>query len=154
METFVINPDTSQPVSLAEWAKDKDPKRATLLLLKTKEYSLIITKNHIADGKELTFDEAQKAAEAFHPKGYDGKTFRCPARKECLDLYDARFEGGLDKALELVGGEPMRGWIWTCERDKDPRSNAYGAWFFNQSYGTLNGNYVYSAYRCRAALLL
>ena len=62
METFVVNPDTHKPVSVAEWAKEKNPKRAELLLLKTEGYSLLIAKN-MFDG-EYDFDEAQeKAAE-------------------------------------------------------------------------------------------
>ena len=156
MQTFIINPDTHQPVSVAEWAKKKDPTRAELLLLKTEDYSLIIAKK-MFDG-EYNFDDAQAKAAAFHPEGLDGLTFRCPTRKECIDLYDARFICGLDEALKLVGGDEMRDWIWTCDKDLDERFarryNAYGAWLFDQSYGTLTITIVYSAYRCRACALL
>ena len=156
MQTFIINPDTHQPVSVAEWAKDKDPKRATLLLLKTEDYSLIIAKK-MFDG-EYTFDEAQAKAAAFHPEGLDGLTFRCPTRKECIDLYDARFICGLDEALKLVGGDEMRGSIWTCDKDVDERfARRYGAtyaWTFYQGHGTLNHYLVNYAYRCRACALL
>ena len=156
MQTFVINPDTHKPVTLDEWAKDKDPKRATLLLLKTEGYSLIIAKN-LLDG-EYTFDEAQKAAAAFKPEGLEAITFRCPTRKECIDIYDARFLGGLDDALKLVGGDPMRGWIWTSEVDADEwfarRYGAYSAWLFYQVIGTLYISYVFNALRCRACALL
>lgn len=156
MQTFIINPDTHQPVSVAEWAKEKAPKRAELLLLKTEDYSLIIAKK-MFDG-EYTFDQAQAKAAAFHPEGLDGLTFRCPTRKECIDLYDARFICGLDEALKLVGGDEMLGSIWTCDKDVDERFArrycAGYAWFFYQGGGTLNGNHVYGAFRCRACALL
>lgn len=137
METFVINPDTHKPVSVAEWAKEKKPNRAELLLLKTEGYSLLIAKN-MFDG-EYDFDEAQEKAAEYKPKGFESLTFRCPKRKECVDIYDARFIAGLDEALKLVGGDAMSGTIWTCERDVDPwfarRYSANGAWHFNQSNG-------------------
>ena len=51
-------------------------------------------------------------------------TFRCPTRKECIDLYDARFQG-LDEAVKLTGGDFCNrtdgNWFWTAERDADPR---------------------------------
>ena len=156
METFVINPDTHKPVSVAEWAKEKNPKRAELLLLKTEGYSLIIAKNCF-DGY-FTFEEAQKKASEYKPEGLESLTFRCPTRKECIDLYDARFVGGLDDALKLVGGDAMSGTIWTSDVDVDPwfarRYGANGAWIFGSAYGSLNGYGVHGAYRCRACTLL
>lgn len=156
IETFVINPDTHKPVSVAEWKKDANPTRATLLLLKTEGYSLIIAKNCF-DGY-FTFEEAQKKAADFKPEGLESLTFRCPTRKECIDLYDARFVGGLDDALKLVGGDAMSGTIWTCERDVDPwfarRFNAYNAWYFYSANGYLTNYSVYYALRCRACTLL
>ena len=156
METFVINPDTHKPVSVAEWAKEKKPERAELLLLKTEGYSLLIAKN-MFDG-EYDFDEAQEKAAEYKPKGLESLTFRCPTRKECVDMYDARFIAGLDEALKLVGGDAMSGTIWTCEMDVDPwfarRYIATDAWIFTQNYGSLNGDSVAYAYRCRACTLL
>lgn len=156
METFVINPDTHKPVSAAEWAKEKNPKRAELLLLKTEGYSLLIAKN-MFDG-EYDFDKAQEKAADFKPEGLESLTFRCPKRKECVDIYDARFIAGLDEALKLVGGDAMSGAIWTCERDVDPwfarRYSATNAGLFNGSYGNLNNVTVSFAPRCRACTLL
>ena len=156
METFVINPDTHKPVSVAEWAKEKKPERAELLLLKTEGYSLLIAKN-MFDG-EYDFDEAQEKAAEYKPKGFESLTFRCPKRKECVDIYDARFIAGLDEALKLVGGDAMLGTIWTCERDVDPwfarRYSASSAWLFYQNLGLLGFNGVGNAARCRACTLL
>ena len=156
METFVINPDTHKPVSVAEWAKEKNPKRAELLLLKTEGYSLLIAKK-MFDG-EYDFDKAQEKAAEYKPKGLEGLTFRCPTRRECVDIYDARFIAGLDEALKLVGGDAMSGAIWTCERDVDPwfarRYYATNAWFFYQTSGYLGNGNVYLAHRCRACTLL
>lgn len=123
METFVINPDTHKPVSVAEWAKEKNPKRAELLLLKTEGYSLLIAKKMFVG--EYDFDKAQEKAAEYKPKGLEGLTFRCPTRKECVDIYDARFVAGLDEALKLVGGDAMSGTIWTCERDVDPPAGGH-----------------------------
>ena len=156
METFVINPDTHKPVSVAEWAKEKKPKRAELLLLKTEGYSLLIAKN-MFDG-EYDFDKAQEKAAEYKPKGLESLTFRCPTRKECVDMYDARFIAGLDEALKLVGGDAMSGTIWTCEMDVDPwfarRYGAGFAWVFGSAGSNLAYGYVGYAFRCRACTLL
>ncbi len=43
----------------------------------------------------------------------------------------------MDEALALVGGNPIRGLMWTCEGDTDPRSNVSNAWYFGGAHGTL-----------------
>lgn len=153
MKTYIINPDNNKPVPIEDWRKDKNPIRAQLLAVETDDgHLLVLSKSYLPGLHE--FDEAQKAAADFKP--LEGVTFRCPTRKECIDLYDARFQG-LDEAVKLTGGDFCNrtdgNWFWTAERDADPRY-ANTAWIFGGNTGTLNSYFVYSAYRCQAVTLL
>lgn len=153
MKTYIINPDNNKPVPIEDWRKDENPTRAQLLAVETDDgHLLVLSKSYLPGLHE--FDEAQKAAADFKP--LEGVTFRCPTRKECIDLYDARFQG-LDEAVELTGGDFCNrtdgNWFWTAERDADPRY-ASSAWFFYGPYGTLYYGYVHSALRCQAVTLL
>lgn len=144
MKTYIINPDTQKPVSIEEWAKDADPTRAQLLLVDTGEKRILVRKAFLPEG-EVDFDRAQELCAAYRPFPESPFTFRAPTRKECVDLYDARFLGGLDEAVRLTGGDYGRKgkWFWTCERDADP-DFAFGAWYSNGSYGYLSSSYLYS----------
>ena len=97
MKTYIINPDTQKPVSIEEWAKDADPTRAQLLLVDTGEKRMLVRKSFFPG--EHNFKDAQEIAAAYKPIPESPFAFRCPTRKESLDLYDARFLGGLDKDL-------------------------------------------------------
>lgn len=149
MKTYIINPDTQKPVSIEEWAKDADPTRAQLLLVDTGEKRILVRKAFLPEG-EVDFNRAQELCAAYHPFPESPFTFRAPTRKECIDLYDARFLGGLDEAVRLTGGDYGRKgkWFWTCERDADP-AFALNAWC---SFG-LNGILV-SGSLCLASLAL
>ena len=142
MKINIINPDNGKPVTIEDWRKDADPKRAQLLAIETDDDHLLLMRKSYLPG-DHTFEEAQKACASFiTPElGSTNITFRCPTRKECIDIYDARFQG-LDEAIELTGGDyAKRGrWHWTSERDSDPKY-AYGAWC---SYGGYGGLYDYS----------
>ena len=151
MKTYIINPDNNKLVSIEDWRKEADPTRAQLLAVETDDDHLLVINKSFLPG-EYNFEEAQKAAAAFRPM--EGIIFRCPTRKECIDLYDARFHG-LDEAVTLTGGEfgkPGR-WFWTCERDADPNYASY-AWLFSGTSGTLSNYGVYIAFRCPAVTLL
>ena len=148
MKTYIINPDTQKPVSLEEWAKDADPTRAELLLVDTGEKRILVRKAFLPEG-EVDFNRAQELCAAYRPFPESPFTFRAPTRKECIDLYDARFLGGLDEAVRLTGGDyGHKGkWFWTCERDADPAFASY-AWF---SYGS---GFLSNGYLCGALLAL
>ncbi len=153
MKTYIINPDNNKPVPVEDWRKDENPTRAQLLAVETDDgHLLVLSKSYLPGLHE--FDEAQEVAADFKP--LEGVTFRCPTRKECIDLYDARFQG-LDEAVKLTGGDFCNhtdgNWFWTAERDADPRY-AYTAWIFNGTNGTLTNNYVNNALRCQAVTLL
>lgn len=156
MKTYVINPDTQKPVSIEEWAKDADPTRAELLLVDTGEKRMLVRKSFFPG--EHNFKDAQELCAAYRPFPESPFTFRAPTRKECIDLYDARFVGGLDEAVKLTGGnfccDPYYNWFWTCEMDVDPRLNANYGWIFGGSGGYLGSGSVNSAGRVQAVTLL
>ena len=150
MEIYVINPDNNKPVSVEEWKKESDPTRAEFVAISVTGGILVIKKKRLRGS--YTFEEAEKACADLEP--FCGAAFRSPTRKECLDIYDARFQG-LDEAIELVGGYPIkRGWIWTCERDADPRYTVKGAWLFNGYGGYLTSYYVLGTHQVGAVTLL
>ena len=114
MKTYIINPDNNKPVPIEDWRKDENPTRAQLLAVETDDgHLLVLSKSYLPGLHE--FDEAQKTAAEFKP--LEGVTFRCPTRKECIDLYDARFQG-LDEAVKLTGGDFCNrrdgNWFWTA----------------------------------------
>lgn len=148
MKTYVINPDTQKPVSLGEWAKDADPTRAELLLVDTGEKRILVRKAFLPEG-EVDFNRAQELCAAYRPFPESPFTFRAPTRKECIDLYDARFLGDLDEAVKLTGGDyGHKGkWFWTCERDADPAFIACiagNAWCSYGDYGCLDYGSLFS----------
>ena len=153
MKTYIINPDNNKPVSIEDWRKDKNPIRAQLLAVETDDgHLLVLSKSYLPGLHE--FDEAQRAAADFKP--LEGVTFRCPTRKECIDLYDARFQG-LDEAVELTGGNfahnPDGNWYWTAERDADPKYAIY-AWCSFGGSGCMNYNLVCNTYLALPVTLL
>lgn len=147
MEIYIINPDNGQPVSIQDWQKEEEPARARLLSIETDDGHMLIMSKKYLDGS-YDFESAQKACEAFTPEELKGSgiTFRCPTRKECIDMYDARFQG-LDEAIRLTGGDFAKRGIrhWTCERDADPRYYAYSAWFSIGNNGCANNTSMYNA---------
>ena len=149
MKTYIINPDNNKPVTIDEWRKESDPTRAQLLAIETDDAHLLVMSKSYLPG-EFTFEEAQKACAAFITASTpNGINFRCPTRKECIDIYDARFQG-LDEAIELTGGDyAKRGrYHWTGDRDADP-DYALSAWY---SYGV--GGYLGSYYMYVTSLAL
>lgn len=137
MQTFIINPDTKQPVTIDEWRKDQNPTRANLVLLDLDGYKLLMAKNH--SEKEYNWQNANKYAAEFTADGFSG--FRLRTRKENIDIYDCRFIGQLDEALKLIDGNANRGWSWGCERDIDPAYSDQCAWIFLGDGGA--GSYSY-----------
>lgn len=156
METlYVYNPDTGSFVQADEWLKDADPKRAQLIGIKTDRGMLVLDKKDLGD---YSFAKAQLVAESNKVEGFD-QGFRCPTRRETIDIQDA-IEDGLHDLIDAIGGDNMIGdWIWTSERFAEDgwfarRSNAYGAWIFYGTSGYLSITHVYSSSRCRAVTLL
>lgn len=140
MKIFIENPADQTLVAVKDWKKSENPFEAKFVILMVSDTEGIrISKNECAGRYE--FKEAQEAAaEVLAP---DGQSMRCPTRRECLDIYDARFQG-LDEAIEAIGGQRLdEHYIWTCESDPDPQYSSNVAFIFNGNNGTLNGSNKY-----------
>jgi hypothetical protein len=155
MKIYIINPDTHKPVTIDEWRNDDNPLRAFLLAIETAEGAplLVMRKSYLPE--PMDFGDAQKACADYVDNSLPNKTFRCPTRKECIDLYDARFEG-LDEAVKLTGGDFAADYKyhWTCERDKDPRCGASYAWYSGGSSGYMGSYNMYGTYLALPVTLL
>ena len=134
MKIFIENPADQTLVAVEDWKKVENPQSAQLVIIQTSETTGIKIHKNLLAGR-FEFKEAQEAAAGL--KDFDEQGFRCPTRRECLDIYDARFQG-LDEALELIGGERLdNNWIWTCEEDPDPECSSNRAFIFNGYNGEL-----------------
>ena len=148
---FIVDPRNGKFVHPEDWAAVEDPTIADVIAIERTDGTGIFLGKRLArkDG-EIVFaklEEARKLAAEFTSIGTVNapEGFRLPDRRECLDIYDARFQG-LDKALELIGGDPVNGrWIWTDDEDPDPEYNSNDAFFFYGLYGTVNSYYKYYA---------
>lgn len=142
MKSYVVSPTSGSLVSVEDWKKTENPTSAEFVALLDEQTGkgLLIAKNVLG---KYQFDEAQKvAAEYTNPAA---GIFRCPTRREALDIYDNRFTG-LDEAIAAVGGTPISGkWYWTADSDPDPENSNLCAFLFSGSSGSVlcNG-------KCRA----
>ena len=136
MNIFIENPADQTLVTVKNWKKSKKPFEAKYVILMVSDTEGIrISKNECA--AEHKFKEAQAAAaEVLAP---DGQSMRCPTRKECLDIYDARFQG-LDEAIKIIGGQELKlnnDYIWTNESDTNPLTRDRFAYSFDAVSGEM-----------------
>lgn len=132
----IINPDTNALVSVEDWRKEADPTRAEWIVITTDELKPFkLHKKLAADGKALSFKDALEA----------GNTL---TRAQGLALYNAKYNG-LREALELIGGDPIRGWVWTCEADDDPQYSAADAWYVDLYSGSVDDDTKTNGYQVR-----
>ena len=138
VEVFILEPKTEKLCIVKDWKKDSSPKRAEWVAIRNEkgETILLHKKNITVDGRPvIKFNKANEAAAAFFEGGHTG------SRKNWIDVYEAIHTAGLNKALKLIGGEPIKKeWYWTREKDSD-QSYAASAWVFNGSYGSLFHGY-------------
>lgn len=145
---FIVNPVTGDFETPESWAKVVDPTGAELIALKRlgEQGGIFISKNLIKDDLgvlKVKFDEAVKLASGYKPttvypvdRTVEG-TFRLPTRRECLDVYDARFQG-LDDAMRLIGGDPLTDtWVWIGDEDPDPEYTSNNAFIFYGDTGSV-----------------
>ncbi len=136
----IIDPATGRPVSVKEWEKVADPTTAEAVLI-TNEFGQQFLMLKSEDQKRFAFGQANEMAAALG--GTTG------TRKQWIDIYEAIHTAGLNDALNLIGGDRIRGaWYWTCEIDSD-QSHAYYAWIFPGSYGHLNHDSLHSTAAAR-----
>lgn len=151
----IVNPVTGDFETPESWAKVVDPTGAELVALKRhgEQGGIFISKSLIKDNLgvlKVKFDDAVKLASGYKPttvypvdRTVEG-AFRLPTRRECLDVYDARFQG-LDDALRLIGGDPLTDyWIWTGDENPDPECSSYNAFNFYGYDGNVHDDYKYS----------
>lgn len=134
MNIFIENPADQTLVAVKDWKKSKKPFEAKFVILMLSETEGIrISKNECAE--TYKFKEAQAAAaEVLAP---DGQSMRCPTRKECLDIYDARFQG-LDEAIKTIGGQELNdNCVWTNESDTNPLTRDRFAYSFDAVSGEM-----------------
>lgn len=140
MKIYVINPENGKPETIEKWSKQPVPTRAQLLAIDTGEKTLLLlSKKYMR--KKQGFNEAQAASAAFHPKGTKGLTFRCPTRKECIDIHDAQYYG-LDEAVRLTGGNLGRDYAkflftWTGDGEMGPETGIF-AWSYSGTFGIIH----------------
>lgn len=146
LKIFIENPVDQTLVSVNDWKEVENPHSAQIVIIQTSDTTGIRIHKKELDGR-FDFNEAQEAAAGL--KDSDGQGFRCPTRRECLDIYDARFQG-LDEALELIGGDSLdNNWIWTCEEDPEPEYGSYYAFIFNGYLGKLDNTCKYLSFSVR-----
>ena len=152
---YVFNPDSLSFVPAEWWLNQKDPFRAELVGIKTERGMLVLEKRDLGD---YDFEKAQEVAKAFKVDGFDHE-FRCPTRREVLDIQDA-IDDELHELFRAIGGDTLIGdWCWTCERFSEigwlsRRYYVNSGWYFSGGSGTLGTNPVNYACRCQAVTLL
>lgn len=102
----IIDPDTQEPVSIEEWAKQESPTRAEWVLVETDELRpFCLNKYLLSGGRFMTFGGS--LAE-------DNRLTRAQGLAIC-DAYD----NGLEVAMKLIGGVVVRVPVWTCDATDD-----------------------------------
>lgn len=138
----IFDPENSALVPVAEWAKREDPTKAQCVAIAREDGSvLLVAKDDILDDNwepvHVPYDCAVELARNFNPESLyqSGKLcerFRLPTRRECLDIYDARFQG-LDVAIKLIGGSDLERWVW-AEESTDPHQSRAFVFGWSLSY--------------------
>lgn len=157
---YIVNPLTGKLETPKSWARSENPQSAELVVLKRtgEQGGLFISKNLLKDENgvlEVNFNDAVKLASEYKPttvypvdRTVEG-AFRLPTRRECLDVYDARFQG-LDDALRLIGGDPLTDyWILTGDEVPAPEYNFSNAFVFHGNYGNVYITNKYNTYAVR-----
>lgn len=149
---FIVNPDSGNFETIEDWKNSPNPEKAELVAIgDINGFGLLISKNLIKDDlgvRKVDFDRAVRLTYKFKPTTvYPGihaeGEFHLPTRRECLDIYDARFQG-LDDALILIGGDPLTDYsIWTGDEDPDPGYTSSSAFIFDGSNGLVNDGSKY-----------
>lgn len=152
---YVFNPDSLTFVPAEWWLEQDDPTRAQLVGIKTQRGMLVLEKKNLGDH---SFAKAQEVARNHKVKNFDHE-FRCPTRRDVLDIQDA-IDDGLHDLFSAIGGDFLiEDWCWTCEKLSEDgwfarRSSVFYAWSFFATYGYIANYFVNGAFRCQAVLLL
>ena len=138
IEVFILDDGILTPVE--DWKQVEDPTVAEAVVIRN-EFGQCFELSPVESDKDMKFDDA--LAWARERGGNTG------TRKQWIDVYEAIHTAGLNDALRLIGGDPIRrDWYWTCEKDSE-QSNASNAWIFNGNNGYLY--YTYTRFLTSAA---
>ena len=133
----IINPDTGKPVSIEDWQKQPDPKKAEWILIQSDETKPFLLNKKLAfEGRSATFDNAIKAGNAL-------------TRQRAVAVHEAKNTTMLNRALMLIGGDIIEGWAWTCDPATHPNDNNIHAW----SVSLTNGQTDCDQRRCSYQML-
>ena len=97
---YVFNPDSLTFVPAEWWLEQDDPTRAQLVGIKTQRGMLVLEKKNLGDH---SFAKAQEVARNHKVKNFDHE-FRCPTRRDVLDIQDA-IDDGLHDLFSAIGVE-------------------------------------------------
>ena len=140
MKVYIVNPDNNELCAVEEWKKEADPTRAKFIVLELDngERRMYYKKKPVGpDGAtDMTWTEAKNLAAGFEVDGLSG--WKLESRREALDCAGDAWDI-FPEAVDLVGGDIVRDWFWTCEAFQ---SNSGYAWFFGGSSGDLYYHYV------------
>ena len=157
-KVLILDPDDGSLVEVEKWKQDPNPQRAeAVVILRSETHDALVVSKRMSEN-EFTFDAAQAHAATFAPSGLEGATFRCPTRREVLDIFDAD-DYGFDEAVRLIAGSNdwYNTWGWTCEKVSRwwaLRYYANSAWYFYGATRTLDSYPVYYTYQVGAVTLL
>lgn len=157
-KVLILDPDDGSLVEVEKWKQDPNPQRAeAVVILRTETHDALVVSKRMSEN-EFTFYAAQEHAATFAPSGLKGVTFRCPTRREVLDIFDAD-DYGFDEAVRLIAGSNdwYNTWGWTCEKVSRwwaQRYSASYAWSFIGTHRNLGYYYVSGTNQVGAVTLL
>lgn len=136
MKVFIVNPDNNELCSVELWKKEKNPARAKYVVLELDNGERrMYYKNKLrtpAGECDMHWNTALELAAAFREDGLEG--WKLESRREALDCAGDAWNI-FPEAVDLIGGDIIRDWFWTCEAFQ---STSYAAWIFGGSNGNLN----------------
>lgn len=147
MKVFIINPDNNELCSVESWKKEANPTRAKYIVLELDNGERrMYYKNKLrtqGGGSDMTWNKALELAEAFKEDGLDG--WKLESRREALDCAGDAWDI-FPEAVDLIGGDIIRDWFWTCEACQ---SSSNAARVFGGYSGSLYFTYI-RVYACAA----
>lgn len=129
----VIDPRSQAPVEPEKWAETESPKEAEWIRVENTRYGFSFLLHKAAHGFS-GWDQAVEAAKNV------GEGCRLPDRFEIITLYNAVYTSELNKVIEVIGGDILSGWCWSCEEDEDPQYSSSLAWYASLSLGSVGSS--------------
>lgn len=131
----ILHPDTKKPVSYLDWKlNNPHPERAEWLIITTDELKPFLL--HKNKGSKTSFNEALAKGNRL-------------TRARGIALYEAKTIN-IDVSIKGIGGDPLKDWVWTCEKDLKPYSkDNTTAWLVNLETGQMSSYFKDHTFRIR-----